>query len=354
MTLAVEVGGKPRQLEWTVAALVPTSTCLSDVAGRVSSAGWRLAAGDAGHAGLNEIRRLLDEGDGSPGQAWQSGHYHRQPGNRRTAGGRGFASRSDGSNRAGRAETTGKDCTGGQAAAERNGRRPDCTCGNSKASRPRRRSRRRRRYRAPRPTPPPLDPLSEGAGPLPGNVEQQRRLITAQMRAEVENELREARADGHRPGSGRTRFEAVMDASVADAANSRPPTRARLRHSWKRPCAKRTPRSATKDIIDQQIKKPSAPRHWIGCGSPTAWSRSGEAQAVDGPLQFADGRRPLRGGRQIGSRGNARPSRPTLPITASAALVAHADRCSYMANLSLRNDRAEGGRRHAAPRWKLR
>ena len=56
-------------------------------------------------------------------------------------------------------------------------------------------------------------------------------------------------------------------------------------------------RAATKDILDQQMQEARAAaldrlrdRRRVG-------ARSGKAQATDGSLQFADGRRPLRGGR---------------------------------------------------------
>ncbi len=107
ISLAVEVGGKPRQLEWAVSPAAANAdfaflTLLVESA-RLDGG---VAAGDAGHAGPERSAQAAGRGDGSPGPAWQPGHCHGQPGNRRTADRRSLAPRSHGSDGAGRAETT--------------------------------------------------------------------------------------------------------------------------------------------------------------------------------------------------------------------------------------------------------
>ncbi len=101
-------------------------------------------------------------------------------------------------------------------------------------------------------------PFNEGQGRFLESVEQQRRLITAQLKAEVENSLREARSQmGTSPASVESDLKLMME-RVVRVPELSAETRAQLRHQLEAAVREADTRAATKDIIDVQVEKERA------------------------------------------------------------------------------------------------
>ncbi len=160
--------------------------------------------------------------------------------------------------------------------------------------------------RAPEPTTvaasgvPAIDPVNDGQGRFLSSIQQQRRLMTAQVKAEVENVLRNARAlMASDPAAVEQSVKLTLE-RVDRVPELPADVRAQLRGQLETALRAANSRAATKDIVDVEIARERAAaldRLSIAQGLVR---RSRQAGTVDGPLRLADGRRALYGGRQPG------------------------------------------------------
>jgi hypothetical protein len=103
-----------------------------------------------------------------------------------------------------------------------------------------------------------IEPLDDAPGRFLESVEQQRRLITAQVRAEVENDLREARALMESdPASVQQSLKLLLE-RVDRVPELPAETRASLRGKLEAGLREANRRAATKDIIDVEVAKERA------------------------------------------------------------------------------------------------
>ena len=117
------------------------------------------------------------------------------------------------------------------------------------------------------PQPEPVDETNDGEGRLLADIEQQNRLISGLIRTEVDNELREARAQMTGDPAQVEQGLKLMLERVGQAPELKAEVRAQLRGQLETACAKPTAGGHQGDHRSASAKKP-APRAAIDCRSP--------------------------------------------------------------------------------------
>ena len=155
-----------------------------------------------------------------------------------------------------------------------------------------------------------VEPAAADDEPVPGalldSIEQQNRLITGAIRAEVENQLREARRRWPpiRPASSKASSccSNASDRRLNSRLKCGPNCAAQLETALRE--ANR--RAATKEILDQQAEEARAADADRLRITDALRATPGKAQAAGRPLRVADGRRTLRRGRRARLNRNPR------------------------------------------------
>ena len=183
------------------------------------------------------------------------------------------------------------------------------------------------------------DVINDGEGRLLADIDRQNQLISNQIRAEVDNELRESRARmASNPISVEQDLKLTLE-RVSQAPELKAEVRAQLRGQLETMLREANRRAATKDIIDRQIEEARAgalDRLRIADG--LARTQEKVKQLTDRFNSLMDEGR-YTAADQIGSM-ELPAIAPDLPISASTALVAHATG-ARVANLALRNARSK-------------
>ncbi|MEX0977614.1 MAG: STN domain-containing protein, partial [Pirellulales bacterium] len=184
------------------------------------------------------------------------------------------------------------------------------------------------------PVPPPVGDVNDGEGRLLADVEQHNRLITELLRAQVENELRQARAQMSTNPQGTEQSLKLMFERVVRSPELKAEVRAQLRGQLEATLREAARRGATKDILDQQREEAR------GADRDRAQIAEGLMRDQEKVVQLMERFNSLMAeGRyvaadQIGEMEVARIA-PNLPIAQSASLTAHMTG-AHQADLALR------------------
>ncbi len=195
-----------------------------------------------------------------------------------------------------------------------------------------------------RPQPGELPPPGPGdeeepAGALLDSVEQQNRLITGAVRAEVENQLREARAQmATDPAHVEQGLKLLLE-RVVETPELTPEVRAQLRTQLVTALREADRRAAEKEILDQQVEEAraaAADRLQVAQGMLRKQEKL--KQLVDRFESLMDEGR-YAAADELGST-EIPEAGPNAPVASSTALVAHAVG-ARAANLAQRNARSK-------------
>ena len=188
--------------------------------------------------------------------------------------------------------------------------------------------------------PPPVDEVNDGQGRLLANIEQQNMLVSNQIRAEVDNALRESRARmSGNPVAVEQDLKLVLE-RVSQAPELKAEVRAQLRGQLETMLREANRRAFTKDTIDRQIEEARAGAlDRLRIADALARTQEKVKQLVDRFDSLMDEGR-YTAADQIGSM-ELPAIAPDLPIVSSTALVAHATG-ARVSNLALRNARSKG------------